>query len=232
MNDAPATRLAKDHLKAFVERIERLEEEKKGIAEDIKSVYGEAKANGFDVKALRAIVKLRKLSPEDRAENAAILETYMAALGMLPGDGGEDDALERRRSDRGKAHAARAQACAMRADVLRSPLHHASDNDAVSGHGDRGSARGALGLTDSTTRAGPTSPSQKNSPGGRSSSPGRAHDGDPQARLARHRRTAPPAASGGAAASPLRRGIRRDETQARPINRRSGGPDQLAGRPP
>ena len=78
-----SVRFAKDQLKAFVERIERLEEEKKAIADDIRDVYAESKANGFDVKALRAIVKMRKEEPDKRAEHEAILETYMHALGML-----------------------------------------------------------------------------------------------------------------------------------------------------
>jgi uncharacterized protein (UPF0335 family) len=82
-DDAPAHRFAKDHLKAFVERVERLEEEKKTIADDIRDVYAEAKANGFDVKALRTIVKLRKQDADERREQEAILETYMHALGML-----------------------------------------------------------------------------------------------------------------------------------------------------
>jgi uncharacterized protein (UPF0335 family) len=81
--EGPATRFAKDHLKAFVERIERLEEEKKTIADDIRDVYGEAKANGFDVKALRTIVRLRKQDADERREQETILETYMHALGML-----------------------------------------------------------------------------------------------------------------------------------------------------
>ena len=81
--EAPATRFAKDHLKAFVERIERLEEEKKAIADDIRDVYAEAKGTGFDVKALRAIVRLRKQDTDERKEHEAILETYMHALGML-----------------------------------------------------------------------------------------------------------------------------------------------------
>src|SRR5450631_1635803 len=81
--DQPATRFAKDHLKAFVERIERLEEEKKATADDIRDVYAEAKGTGFDVKALRAIVRLRKQDVEERKEQDAILETYMHALGML-----------------------------------------------------------------------------------------------------------------------------------------------------
>lgn len=81
--EQPATRFAKDHLKAFVERIERLEEEKRALADDIKDVYGEAKATGFDVKALRAIIRLRKQDVDERKEHESILETYMHALGML-----------------------------------------------------------------------------------------------------------------------------------------------------
>jgi uncharacterized protein (UPF0335 family) len=69
-------------LKSIIERIERLEEEKKGIADDIKEVYGEAKANGFDVKILRKIVSIRKQDQRDRAEQDALLETYLNALGM------------------------------------------------------------------------------------------------------------------------------------------------------
>jgi uncharacterized protein (UPF0335 family) len=81
--EPPATRFAKDQLKAFVERIERLEEEKKTISDDIRDVYAEAKGNGFDVKALRAIVRLRKQDADERREQETILETYMHALGML-----------------------------------------------------------------------------------------------------------------------------------------------------
>jgi uncharacterized protein (UPF0335 family) len=76
-------RIAKDHLKAFVERIERLGEERKAISDDIRDVYAEAKANGFDVKALRTIVRLRRLDIAERKEQEAILETYLHALGML-----------------------------------------------------------------------------------------------------------------------------------------------------
>ena len=81
--EQPATRFAKDHLKAFVERIERLEEEKKALADDIRDVYAEAKSSGFDVKALRTIVQMRKEDTDERKEHEAILETYMHALGML-----------------------------------------------------------------------------------------------------------------------------------------------------
>lgn len=82
-NEAPSTRFAKDQLKAIIERIERLEEEKKTISDDIRDVYAEGKGNGFDVKALRQIVKMRKQDPNERAEAETILETYMQALGML-----------------------------------------------------------------------------------------------------------------------------------------------------
>ena len=74
---------AEDQLKSVIERIEKLEEEKKTISDDIRDVYAEAKANGFDVKALRTIVRLRKIEPTEREEQDAILETYMHALGML-----------------------------------------------------------------------------------------------------------------------------------------------------
>ncbi len=79
-----SVRFAKDQLRTIVERIEKLEEEKKAISDDIRDVYAESKANGFDVKALRAIIRLRKIEPTEREEQDAILETYMHALGMLP----------------------------------------------------------------------------------------------------------------------------------------------------
>jgi uncharacterized protein (UPF0335 family) len=83
VQEEPATRFAKDQLKSIIERIERLEEEKKTISDDIRDVYAESKGNGFDVKALRAIVRLRKQDPNERQEQETILETYMQALGML-----------------------------------------------------------------------------------------------------------------------------------------------------
>jgi len=82
-DDRTARRFAKDQLKAFVERVERLEEEKKAIADDIRDVYAEAKGNGFDVKTLRTVVRLRKQDINERKEQEAILETYLHALGML-----------------------------------------------------------------------------------------------------------------------------------------------------
>ena len=72
-----------EQLRLFIERIETLEEEKKATADDIKDVYAEAKGNGFDVKALRTIVRMRKQDANERAEEESILETYLQALGML-----------------------------------------------------------------------------------------------------------------------------------------------------
>ena len=83
------TTAAREQLKSIVDRIERLEEDKKAIAEDIKEVYGEAKANGFDTKVLRQVIRLRKMDLADRQEQMAVLDLYMHALGMLPQ--GEND---------------------------------------------------------------------------------------------------------------------------------------------
>ena len=74
--------VAADQLRLFIERIERLEEEKKGIADDVKDVYAEAKANGYDTKTMRAIVRLRKMEKHARDEMDALLETYRNALGL------------------------------------------------------------------------------------------------------------------------------------------------------
>lgn len=74
--------VAADQLRLFIERIERLEEEKKGIADDIKDVYGEAKARGFDAKIMKQVIKLRAQEPHDREETRALLDTYCAALGI------------------------------------------------------------------------------------------------------------------------------------------------------
>jgi len=71
-----------DRLRLLIERIERLEEEKKGIADDVKDVYAEAKAVGYDPKILRAVIRLRKMRPDDRQEFESLLDTYMTALGM------------------------------------------------------------------------------------------------------------------------------------------------------
>jgi len=74
--------VAQDQLRAFIERIERMEEEKKAIADDIKEIYAEAKGNGFDTKVLRQIVRIRKQDASERLEQEALLDLYMAALGM------------------------------------------------------------------------------------------------------------------------------------------------------
>lgn len=74
--------IAADQLRLFIERIERLEEEKRATADDIKDVYAEAKATGFDTKTMRAIVRLRKMEKHQLDEMDALIETYRAALGM------------------------------------------------------------------------------------------------------------------------------------------------------
>ena len=74
--------VASDRLKSFVERIERLEEEKKALADDVKEVFAEAKSAGFDVKILRQVIRLRKMDANDRNEMEEILSIYMRALGM------------------------------------------------------------------------------------------------------------------------------------------------------
>lgn len=75
--------IAADHLKSFIERIERLEEEKAAIANDVKEVYAEAKGTGFDTKIMRQIIRLRKMEPNDRAEQEELLDIYMRAVGMV-----------------------------------------------------------------------------------------------------------------------------------------------------
>jgi uncharacterized protein (UPF0335 family) len=71
-----------EQLKLFIERIEGLEAEKRGLADDVKGVYAEARANGYDVKTMRSIVRLRRMDSNARAEQEALLDTYMAALGL------------------------------------------------------------------------------------------------------------------------------------------------------
>jgi uncharacterized protein (UPF0335 family) len=90
MNDASTesfstTAVSAGQLKSIVERIERLEEEKKAVAEQVREVYAEAKANGFDARTLRKVVSLRKRTTEERQEEEALLDLYLSALGMLPG---------------------------------------------------------------------------------------------------------------------------------------------------
>lgn len=75
--------VAADELRLLIERVERLEEEKKAISDDVSGVYSEAKARGYDPKTMRAVVKLRKMEPHARAEAEALLDTYKAALGLV-----------------------------------------------------------------------------------------------------------------------------------------------------
>lgn len=81
--------VAQDQLRAFIERIERLEEEKSALADDTKEIYAEAKGNGFDTKVLRQIVRIRKMDPESRMEQEALIELYMSALGMAAAPKGD-----------------------------------------------------------------------------------------------------------------------------------------------
>lgn len=76
--------VARDQLRAIIERIEKLEEEKQAIADDIKEVYAEAKSNGYDTKTLRQVVRLRKQDSAERQEQEALLDLYLHALGMIP----------------------------------------------------------------------------------------------------------------------------------------------------
>ena len=81
--DAATSDSSAARLKSFIERIERLEEEKAGIAADIKEVYAEAKGTGFDIKIMRQVVRLRKMESQDRREQEELLELYQRALGMI-----------------------------------------------------------------------------------------------------------------------------------------------------
>lgn len=80
---SPDQSIAAEHLRAFVERIERLNEEKAGLTSDIRDVFAEAKGNGFDTKALRKIIAFRKMDQAQRAEEEAILDLYLQAMGMM-----------------------------------------------------------------------------------------------------------------------------------------------------
>jgi uncharacterized protein (UPF0335 family) len=82
-NNPKAGGIAADQLKSVIERIERLEEEKAGLAADIRDVFAEAKGNGFDVKTIRQIIRLRKMENADREEQETLLDLYKQALGML-----------------------------------------------------------------------------------------------------------------------------------------------------
>lgn len=78
------------HLRQYIEKIEQLEAEKKNIAEDVKEVYAEAKAQGFDAKIMRKVISMRKLDAADREEQETLLDIYCHALGMIPSPDGED----------------------------------------------------------------------------------------------------------------------------------------------
>jgi uncharacterized protein (UPF0335 family) len=85
----PVAGIARDQLRSIIERIERLEEEKQAIADDIKEVYAEAKGNGYDTKTLRAVVRIRKQDTAERQEQEALLDLYLAALGMALAEAAE-----------------------------------------------------------------------------------------------------------------------------------------------
>jgi uncharacterized protein (UPF0335 family) len=79
---ADGASVAAERLKSFIERLERLEDEKRDVAEQIKDVFAEARGEGFDIKTMRQVLKLRRMKPHDRSEQEELLETYKAALGM------------------------------------------------------------------------------------------------------------------------------------------------------
>ncbi|MBN9412409.1 MAG: DUF2312 domain-containing protein [Candidatus Paracaedimonas acanthamoebae] len=83
------------HLKQFIERVERLEEDKANLANDIREVFAEAKSNGFDTKIMRQVLKIRKMDHDERSEQEEILTLYLHALGMVP----HDDIVEEPKSD-------------------------------------------------------------------------------------------------------------------------------------
>jgi uncharacterized protein (UPF0335 family) len=80
--DLKGGNIAADELRQLIERIERLEEEKKALGDDVKDVYGEAKSRGYDTKTMRAIIRLRKMEAQARQEAEALMDTYKSALGM------------------------------------------------------------------------------------------------------------------------------------------------------
>ena len=86
--------IAGEHLKSLIERIERLEEEKRALGEDIKEVYAEAKGTGFEPKIMRQIIKIRRMDKDEHDEQESLLDVYKRALGMLPGAGAEAQAAE------------------------------------------------------------------------------------------------------------------------------------------
>ncbi len=83
--------VAADQLRAFIERIERLHEERKAIADDIKDVFAEAKGNGFDTKVMKIVIRMRQQEPHEREEQEAIVDLYLHALGMAPAANDDGD---------------------------------------------------------------------------------------------------------------------------------------------
>jgi uncharacterized protein (UPF0335 family) len=83
-----------EQLKSFIERIERLEEEKRALAEDIKEVYAEARGSGFEPKIMRQVIRIRKRDQDDLDEEESLIELYKRAIGMLPGEAGQARAAE------------------------------------------------------------------------------------------------------------------------------------------
>jgi uncharacterized protein (UPF0335 family) len=102
--------IAAEHLRSLIERIERLEEEKAGIASDIKDIFTEAKGNGFDTKTMKQIIKLRKMDASERAEYEALLDIYKAALGMLDGTPLGEHALRKLSGEKPKSEETEGQA--------------------------------------------------------------------------------------------------------------------------
>lgn len=84
MNDTVIQTITAEQLRAYIERVERLEEEKAETAANIREVFAEAKANGFDTKIMQQVIKLRKMEPQDRQEQESLLDLYLRALGMAP----------------------------------------------------------------------------------------------------------------------------------------------------
>jgi len=94
MTTTPATPTANTLLRSFVERVERLDEEIKGLNDDKRDIYAEARSNGFDVKALKAVIRLRAQDPAEREQLEGIVQTYLSALGMSPDVQGDMTALD------------------------------------------------------------------------------------------------------------------------------------------
>jgi uncharacterized protein (UPF0335 family) len=126
--------IAGDRLKSFIERIERLEEEKKALADDIKEVYAEAKGTGFDTKTMRQLIKLRKMDKDDLDEQEALLDIYKAALGML-NDTPLGEAAIRRITSASPSRPSSPSAPAAAPSVINSPTGGSPGDDAAAANG-------------------------------------------------------------------------------------------------